>query len=168
MNEKKIKITLGQRETEDMKTIAYLGAIDQLTAKDAMISPVFLQEKDDATTILKKLRHEDISACIVVNKGNTFVGEISVEDVIALFVKQIHIEPMIKYLTRGYKKWFLYKNAWELCNRHKYIVYEDTNINTVIKYIYNPKFIYIPVLDKQKKVVGVVTPSSLINLLRNY
>ena len=111
MNEKKIKITLRQRETEDMKTIAYLGAIDQLTAKDAMISPVFLQEKDDSTTILKKLRHEDISACIVVNKENTFIGEISVEDIIKLFVEQLNTEPMIKYLTRGYKKGFLYKNA---------------------------------------------------------
>lgn len=168
MNHKKIRTALRHRETEDMKTIAHLGAIDQLIVKDAMIAPVFLQETDDITTILKKLRHEDVSACIVISKRNTFVGEISVEDIIKLFVQQLQTEPMIKYLTRGYKKWLLYKNAWELCKRHKYIVHEDTNINTVIRHIYNPSFMYIPVVDAQKKVVGIVTPNSLINLLKDH
>lgn len=111
MNETKIRTHLRQWETEDMKSIAQLGAIDQLTAKNAMIAPVFLQETDDISTILKKLRHEDISACIVINNRNAFVGEISVEDIIKLFVQQLNTEPMIKYLTRGYKKGFLYKNA---------------------------------------------------------
>lgn len=111
MNEKNIRSNLRKWETEDMKTIAHLGAIDQLTAKDAMIAPVFLQETDDISTILRNLRHEDTSACIVINKDNAFVGEISVEDIIKLFVEQLNTEPMIKYLTRGYKKGFLYKNA---------------------------------------------------------
>lgn len=111
MQQKKIRTTLRQRETEDMKTIAHVGAIDQLTAKDAMIRPVLLKETDDVATILKKLRHEEVSACIVINKHNVFVGEISVEDIIKLFVQQLHTEPMIKYLTRGYKKGFLYKDA---------------------------------------------------------
>jgi predicted transcriptional regulator len=168
MNETKIRTHLRQWETEDMKSIAQLGAIDQLTAKNAMIAPVFLQETDDISTILKKLRHEDISACIVINNRNAFVGEISVEDIIKLFVQQLNTEPMIKYLTRGYKKGFLYKNAWELCNRHRCTVYEDTNINTVIRAIYTPKSLYVPVLNKQKQVMGVITPNSLINLLRHH
>jgi CBS-domain-containing membrane protein len=44
----------------------------------------------------------------------------------------------------------------------------DTQINKVIALIYKEGFNYTPVLDKNKKVVGVVTPSSLINLLQNY
>lgn len=168
MNQKNIRTTLRQWETEDMKTIAHLGAIDQLTAKDAMIAPVFLKESDNVDTILKKLRHEHIYTCIVVNQKKRFVWEISWETIISLFLQQLHKEPMIKYLTRGYKKWFLYKTAKELCHKHKSIVHLDTNINTVIKYIYTEWFTYIPVVNEQKEVVGVVTASSLINLLRHY
>jgi hypothetical protein len=47
--------------------------IDKLTAQDAMIAPVFLQEDDDINTILKKLKHEDIYTCIVINKERKFV-----------------------------------------------------------------------------------------------
>jgi len=71
--QKKIRTTLRQRETEDMKTIAHLGAIDQLTAQDAMIAPVFLKESDDVDTILKKLRHEDIYTCIVIDQKKKFI-----------------------------------------------------------------------------------------------
>ncbi len=71
--QKNIRTTLRQRETEDMKTIAHLGAIDQLTAQDAMIAPVFLKESDDVDTILKKLRHEDIHTCIVIDNKKSFV-----------------------------------------------------------------------------------------------
>ncbi len=164
----KIKKHLHERVTEDIKSISHLDGIDHLTAKDAMIHPVFLQKHDTTQTILKKLRQEDISACIVVTTEKKFIWEVSVEDIIKLFVQQINTEPMIKYLTRGYKKWFLYKNAGELCNKHTYIVHEDTNINTVIKHIYNPLFMYIPVVNKKKQVIGVITPNSLINLLKDH
>lgn len=73
MKKKNIIRTLRHRKTEDIKTIASLNAINTLTAKDAMIAPVFLYEHDDITTILKKLKHEDIHACIVVTKNKTFV-----------------------------------------------------------------------------------------------
>jgi len=168
MNKKKIKITLRQWETEDMKTIAHLDAIDQLTAQDAMIAPVFLKEDDNVDTILKKLRHEDIYTCIVIDQKKKFIWEISWETIIRLFLQQISKEPMIKHLTRGYKKSFLYKTAKELCNKHTYVVTLDTNINIVITYIYKKGFTYIPVINEHKEVVGVVTSSSLINLLRHY
>ena len=70
---KKIKSQLKERMTEDIKSIALTEAIDQLTAKDAMIHPVFLQKEDDINEILKKLKKEDVQTCIVVNKKNNFI-----------------------------------------------------------------------------------------------
>ncbi len=166
--DKKIKSQLKERMTEDIKSIALTEAIEKLTAKDAMIHPVFLQKNDNINQILKRLKKEDVQACIVTNKKREFVWEISVEDIIKVFLHQVNKEPMIKYLNRGYKKDLLYKTAEEICNKHKYKVNLDTNINTVIKHIYKKWFNYIPVLDDEKRVVGIVTPSSLINLLKDY
>jgi hypothetical protein len=73
MDKKKIKKNLQVQATEDIKSIVSLGVIDQLTAKDAMIHPVFLQKHDDTHTILKKLRQENISACLVVTPQKKFI-----------------------------------------------------------------------------------------------
>ncbi len=79
---------------------------------------------------------------------------------------QINNEPLTKNLNIGYRRNFLFKSAKELINKHKSTVNKDTLINKVIKLIYKEGFHYIPVLDKNKKVVGVVTPSSILNLLQ--
>ena len=59
--------------------------IRKLTAKDAMIKPVFVHHDDSANKIIKKLKREDTNVCIVVTKDKRFVGEISDEDLIKLF-----------------------------------------------------------------------------------
>lgn len=137
----------------------------KLVAKDAMIKPVFLLPDDETATILKKLRREDTNACVVVNKDKQFVGEISDEDIIRLFLQQVESEPLVQELNHGYRREFLYKNAKDLVNKHKTTVELDTPINEVIKAIYTEKFSYIPVLNTKKQVVGVITPSSIIDLL---
>ena len=53
-------------------------------------------------------------------------------------------------------------------NVHKSTVHPDTPINRVIELVYRKGFCYIRVVDEKKKVVGVVTPSSLIKLLKDY
>ena len=142
--------------------------VRNLTAKDAMIKPVFVHQDDDANKIIKKLKREDTNVCIVVTKDKRFVGEISDEDLIKLFLHQVRYEPLTKILNVGYKREFLYKSAKELINKHKSTISIDTPINEVIELVYKEGFHYIPVLDKNKKVKGVVTPSSILNLLENY
>jgi len=71
--DKKIKSQLKERMTEDIKSIALTEAIEKLTAKDAMIHPVFLQKNDNINQILKRLKKEDVQACIVTNKKREFV-----------------------------------------------------------------------------------------------
>ena len=145
-------------ETEDIK---------RLTAKDAMIKPVFVYQDDDADRIIKKLKREDTNGCIVVTKDKRFVGEISDEDLIKLFLHQVRCEPLTKILNVGYKREFFYKKAKELINKHRSTVNIGTPINKVIELVYKEGFHYIPVVDKNKKVIGVVTPSSILDLLEH-
>ena len=140
----------------------------KLTAKDAMIKPVFLYPDDNADKIIKKLKRKDTNVCIVITKKGKFVGEIGEEDIIRLFLRQVKYEPLTKILYRGYRREFFFKKAKDLINKHKSTVKLDTSINKVIPLIYKEGFRYIPVLDKAKKVVGVVTPDSLLNLLEKY
>jgi len=137
-----------------------------IVAKDAMIKPVFLYPDDDAKKIIKKLRKESTNVCVVVTKEKYFLGEISNEDLIKFFIDQINNELLTEKLNVGYRREFLFKSAKELINKHKSTVDKDTPINKVIKLIYNEGFHYVPVLDKSKHVVGVVTPSSVLNLLQ--
>jgi osmoprotectant transport system ATP-binding protein len=136
-------------------------------AKDAMVKPVYLYPDDDAVKIMKKLKQEDTNVCVVVNEDKKFLGEISVEDLIKFFLHQVEYEPLVKILNIGYKREFLYKHAKDLINKHKSTAKASDPLNKVIKLIYKEGFNYIPVLDENKKVVGVVTPSSLINFLQN-
>ncbi len=160
--------TLKKLRKEEATFISETEDIRRLTAKNAMIKPVFLYPDDDTNKIIKKLKREDTNVCIVITKEKEFVGEISNEDLIKLFLHQVRYEPLTKILNVGYKRKFQYKNAKELINKHKSSVNLDTPINKVIGLMYKEGFHYIPVLDKNKKVVGVVTPSSILDLLQDY
>ena len=153
---------------EEAVFVAATEHLKKLTAKKAMIKPVFVYQEDNANKIVKKLKREDTNVCIVVTKEKKFVGEISDEDLIKLFLYQERYEPLTKILNVGYKRELLFKTAKELINKHKSTAKLNTPINVLIELIYKEGFHYIPVLDNNKKVVGVVTPSSILNLLENY
>ena len=161
----KSKNTLKKSREEQSILFSESENIRKLTAKNAMIKPVFVYQDDDAKRIIKKLKREDTNVCIVITKYRKFVGEISDEDLIKLFLHQERYEPLTKILNVGYRREFLYKKAKELINKHKSIVSLDTPINKVIELVYKEGFHYIPVLDKTKKVIGVVTQSSIFDLL---
>lgn len=151
---------------EEAEYFAEEGEVKMLKAKDAMISPVLLYSDDECATIIKKLKREDTNVCIVIDKDKKFVGEISDNDLIKLFLQQVKYEPLVQTLNIGYRREFLYKSAKEMINKHKATVKADTPINKVIELIYKDGFNYIPVLDDKKRVIGVITPSSVIELLK--
>lgn len=161
---------LRKKEAEDLVELTdeYGEKVTKIKlAKDAMIKPVLLYPEDDGKEIIKKLKEESTNACIVVNKDGKFAGEIGVEDLIKLFLHQVKYEPLVQILNIGYNREFQYLPAKKLINKHKSTVSENAPINNVIKLVYKEGFNYIPVLDEEKKVVGVVTPSSLIDFLQN-
>ncbi len=164
----KSKNSLKNSRKEQAVILSKTEDIRNLTAKNAMIKPVFVHQDDNADKIIKKLKREDTNVCIVVTTDKGFVGEISDEDLIKLFLHQVKYEPLTNILNVGYKRKFQYKKAKELINKHKSPVNLDTPINKVIELVYKEGFHYIPVLNKNKKVIGVVTPSSLIDLLQKY
>lgn len=163
----KLTAQINKIKEEEAMTISGSENIRKLTAKDAMIKPVFIYQDDGADRIIKKLKKEDTNVCIVVTSEKRFIGEISNEDLIRLFLHQVKNEPLTKILNIGYRREFLYKKAQELINKHRSIVNTDTPINKVIELVYKEGFHYIPVLDKNKRVIGVVTPSSILNLLEH-
>ncbi|MBT7706185.1 CBS domain-containing protein [archaeon] len=136
-------------------------------AKEAMVKPVYIYPDDGAAEIMKKLKREDTNVCVIINKDRKFLGEISVEDLIKFFLNQVEHESSAQILNIGYRREFLYKHAKDLINKHKVTAKVNDPINKIIKLIYKEGFNYIPLLDENKKVVGVVTPSSLINFLQN-
>jgi osmoprotectant transport system ATP-binding protein len=142
--------------------------IKKLYAKDAMIKPILIYSDDETQKILKKLKKENINTCIVVDKNKKYIGNISDNDIIKLFLQQVKYESLVKLLNHGYKRKFLYKTAKDLVNNHKSYVNKNTPINEVLKIILKEEFEYIPVLKEDNTVVGVITPSSLINLLKDY
>jgi len=164
----KIIGSLKKLRGEEAIDISKTEDIKKLTSKDVMIKPVFLYQDDNINKIINKLKREDTNVCIVITKDKKFLGEISDEDIIKLFLQQVKYEPLTQILNIGYKREFLYKKAKELINKHKSIVNLNTPINKIIELVYKEGFQYIPVLDKNKKVVGVITPSSLINILQKY
>lgn len=153
---------------EQAERLEVESQIRKLCAKDAMIKPVLLFPDDDVNKILRKLKKEHINACIVVSKEKKFIGKISDNDIIQLFLQQVKYEPLVKILNRGYRREFLYKSAKDMVNDHKACVHTSTPINEVIKSMFKEGFEYLPVLDTNDGVVGVVTPSSLIQVLKDY
>ena len=159
---------LKELRRSDALAISMVEAVRSLTAGDAMVKPVFAHQDDSSKSIIKKLKREDTNVCIVVTRDKRFVGEISIEDLIRLFLHQVRYEPLTKILNVGYRRRFMYKTAEELVNKHKSTVKRDTPINKVIELVYKEGFQYVPVLDEKQRVVGVVTPSSLLDLLEAY
>ncbi len=117
---------------EEAAFISETKNIRKLTAKNAMIKPVFIHQDDNADKIIKRLKKEDTNVCIVVTKDRRFVGEISDEDLIKLFLHQVRYEPLTKILNAGYRREFLYKKAKELINKHKSTVNLNTPINKLL------------------------------------
>jgi len=151
---------------EEAEALAGIEHVRRLTARDAMIAPVFLSPDDDSEAIIKKLKREDINVCIVVDKDRKFLGEIADRDLIRFFFYEVKKEPVTQILNVGYRREFMYKKAVELMKKHKSTAKVDTPLNHVIELLYKEGgFSYIPVLDKEKRVIGVVTPSSVISLL---
>jgi len=142
--------------------------IKKFCAKDAMIKPVFLYAEDSVNKVLKKLKKEHINACIVVTKEKKLIGKISDNDIIKLFLQQVEYEPLVKVLNIGYRREFLYNTAKDMVSKNKSFVKTHTPINEILQILLKGGFEYLPVLNDNENVVGVITPSSIINLLKDY
>lgn len=152
---------------KESEILEQIEEIPKFFAKNVMIKPVFLKKDDSSNIILSKLRKENINECIVIDSDGKFFGEINTEDIIKLFLSQIKFEPLVNVLNIGYRREFMYLKAKDLVNKQKKTVLPNTPINKVINLLYKEKSSYLPVVDENKKVLGVITPSSVIRFLRD-
>lgn len=123
---------------------------DSLLAHDSvssfMSAPPITLTKDaimaDAKAIMRDYR---ISGIPIVDKEGILIGLITLEDIIIALEKGYIDEPIEKHMVKD-------------------LVYlsDDTNISTVIEYLMTYSYGRYPVIDKNRKVMGVVTNIDLI------
>ncbi len=140
----------------------------KLLVKDAMIKPILLHADDEIEIIIKKLKKENHNYCIVIDDKNNFLGEISIEKLIKLIAHTSLNEPLVKFLDLGFKKGINFTTAKDHLVKHKNFVLKNDSIIEVLKLIDKKKSNYVPVLNEKKEVIGIVTPSSLLNLLSKH
>lgn len=142
-----------------------LKASRKLNAKDAIVRAALVSGQERPESILKKLKKQHISSCFVVDKDKRLLGQISEKDIIRLFLMQVKKEPLVKKLNLGYRREFLHMHAKDLVKRKGDHVLIDTPINKVIRKLALEHDDCVAVLDHEKRVVGAITPSSIIRLL---
>lgn len=142
--------------------------VEKITAKDVMKKPVILHSNDGNDKVLNKLKKENTSVCVIVDENEKYEGMINEKDIMKLFFLQVKSDPFVKLLNRGYRKSFIHKIASKMINKNSSKVTLDTPINEIIKLMNKKDYENIPVLDNNDKVLGIITPSSIINLLRNH
>ncbi|MDP2908768.1 MAG: CBS domain-containing protein [Nanoarchaeota archaeon] len=142
--------------------------IPKLFAKDAMTLPTCFYEDDSIDKIISRLKEEDCDVCIVIDKDKRFVGEIDDEDLVKIMAHTALKEPITQILDRGYRRELNWKKAKDLAKPHKNVVSKTTPINEVLKIVYKKSYDNIIVVDEKNRVLGVITPSSLLRLLSKY
>lgn len=140
----------------------------QIKAKDAMIKPIILYEDDEIEKIIKKLKSEDTNYVIVLDKNDNFIGEISIEKLIKIIAHSSLNEPLVKILDVGYHRAINYTTAKDHIIKHNNIVNENDSILKVLELIDKEGFNYIPVSNNENKIIGLITPSSLLDLLSKH
>lgn len=137
----------------------------KITAEDVMIRPIFLYLEDDIETILEKLQSEEINYCIVVDEEKHFIGEISDEMLLKIIAHTSANEPLVKILDIWYKRGINYTHTRDYVKKHKNTVTVDTPLYDIMKLIDKKWFQFIPVVDKEKQVIWVITPSSILRFV---
>jgi predicted transcriptional regulator len=132
-----------------------------------MIKPIFLSLNDDIDQILWKLQSENINYCVVVDDKQHFIGEIS-DDILLKIIAHTSInEPLVKILDIWYRRGINFTHSKDYVKRHKNIVEEHTPIFDIMQLIDKKNIQFIPVINWQKQVVWVITPSSILKFVLN-
>ncbi len=139
----------------------------ETVAKDVMITPIFLYENDNISTIADKLKQEDTNYCIVIDKNKKFLWEITISSLIKIIAHSSIDEPLVKILDIWYRRWINFTSTKNYIKKHKNIIKKDTPLLKIMKLIDKKWFQYIPVVDDNKKVVGLITPSSILRFVIN-
>lgn len=141
------------------------GKQKRITAKDVMITPIFLELEDTVETILEKLQSEEINYCVVVDKDKKFVWEITDEMLLKIIAKTSVKEPLVKFLDIWYKRGINYTHTKDFVKKHKKTIKKETPLFEIMNLINKKWYQFIPVTNEEKKVIWLITPSSILKFV---
>ena len=117
-----------------------------INVKDIMIkNPVTILPERTLTQALEKMRRQKVDSLMVVDKTDKFIGLITANDVLQNF-----------------------DNAEKVAEIYKtdvHYVSEDANVSQVLAIMAEKQVGYVPVISDDQKLSGLITRSSLVNVL---
>lgn len=126
--------------------------MDSTTAYDIMTTELItIRENDTVEFALKALINNRITGLPVVNADGKLVGVISEYDLIQQISKQPKLGPEIFHEKIEYSK-------------KPFSLPSTTLLNDVIKHFLDSKFRRIPILDKDERLVGIITRRDIMRV----
>lgn len=149
-----------------------------MRAKDIMKkNVVFVKENDSIEEVLKILMENNVSGVPVVDQQHHVVGVVTEQDLITKekglnipsyieFVASILlIDGDLKYNTNHGKMITL--TAKDIMSAPAYTVYLDGSIEEIASAMVNRRINRVPIIDKGRKLVGIIGRGDLLPLLIN-
>jgi|LSQX01.1.fsa_nt_gb osmoprotectant transport system ATP-binding protein len=119
---------------------------EYIKVKDIMIKePVTIRPERTLTQALEKMRLHKVDSLMVVDESGNFIGIATSNDVLENF-------------GNG-------GTVIEITRKEFNHVTEDANVNQVLSIMAQGQVGYVPVIDDDKRLLGLVTRSSLVNVL---
>jgi len=117
-----------------------------IIVKDIMITdPITISPERTLNQALEKMRKEKVDSLMVTDSESKFIGLITANDVLDNFDKSYKVNEVIR------------------ANVHQ--VSEDANVSQVLSIMAQEQVGYVPVTDDKQKLTGLITRSSLVNVL---
>lgn len=117
-----------------------------IRARDIMIQdPVRASQSRNILQAIQLMRDSKVDSLLIVNKQNVLTGIVTLKD----------FRHNIPYTTK----------LEEIMEREVISINEDDSLVTILSLIDKYSYGYLPVVDKDKKLLGLVTRSSLISVL---
>ncbi|MGN1031866.1 MAG: CBS domain-containing protein, partial [Intestinibacter sp.] len=122
------------------------SAPEYIKARDIMIkNPVKAIETRTVIQAMEIMRTNKVDSLLVVDKNNLLVGIVTVKE-----LRKI-----------GIQDYYIYK----VMNKNPLYVDEDSNLIEILEIMNKEKIGHVPVVSKDKKLVGLITRSSLLSVL---
>mgnify|MGYP000268673864 FL=1 len=122
------------------------SAPEYIKAKDIMIkNPVKAIETRTVIQVMEIMRTNKVDSILVTDKNNLLVG--------ILTVKELR--------QNGIQDYYIYK----IMNKNPLFIYDDCNLIEILNIMNKDNVGHIPVVSKDRQLVGLITRSSLLSVL---
>ena len=122
------------------------SAPEYIKAKDMMIkNPVKAIETRTVIQVMEIMRTNKVDSILVTDKNNLLVG--------ILTVKELR--------QNGIQDYYIYK----VMNKNPLFIYDDCNLIEILNIMNKENVGHIPVVSKDRQLVGLITRSSLLSVL---